>query len=145
MSLIFPLNERDSFILENINRLFTSASTSHSASRNLLRLALQRFLSFLDDISHEGDSGMKNMRNNANVGTMALMVANISHSSIEPNEYSNTIPVAYVKVISFYERFNMKSLLCIPTYRHCNSREWGQNTTNMRLWYFTRVHSRRCT
>lgn len=93
MSRSFSLNEVDSFPLENVIKSFISVSTSHLLSRTLFRLARQRVSSFLDDINHVGDSGIKNARHNATVGTMALMNANVSQFNTEPNKYSSMTPV----------------------------------------------------
>jgi hypothetical protein len=62
-------------------------------SRTLFKLALQRVSSFLDDINHEGDSGMKKASSRDRAGTVALMIANVSQSTTEPIEYSNITPV----------------------------------------------------
>jgi len=102
MSRNFSLNEVDSFALENVIRSFTSISTSHLLSRTLFRLALQRVSSFLDDISHEGDSGIKKARHNAIVGTAALINANVSQSNTEPNRYSIMTPAHGTYSISWY-------------------------------------------
>lgn len=92
MTRNFSLNEVDSLAIENDIRSFTSVSTSHLLSRTLLKLALQRVSSFLDDINHEGDSGMKKASSKDRAGTVALINANVSQFTKEPIEYSNITP-----------------------------------------------------
>lgn len=138
ISRSFSLNEVDSSVLVDMSRSLNSVSTSHLLSRTRLRLALHRISSFLDDISHDGDSGIKNARSNAITGIVALKNANLSQSNNEPIKYSNMTPARIFTMTSLMRcryktvvmRIKNKSL---HTQRRSNRRERGQHAAQVWL------------